>query len=190
VNSLRDLTVRTPEQLRQLRADGRLSYALEQGNVTITWTNGPFAKEPMVVDSIYRFPAGAVRVGDEISSVIAQLKAAHAAGQVRYFNVRRYRSAMNEWENTDDYWGTLRNAIKAFGNGKEAFPCVPITLAIAGDDFAAPLTVPMLEVGRGRYLAFYESKIITHNTFEGMSSEWVTTRWYPFSGPVGDAPGR
>lgn len=180
INSLRDLTGRTPEQLGQMHAERRLSYALEAGNVTVTWTNGPFAKEPLVIDSIYRFPNGSVPVGDEISSVIAELKAAHAAGQVRYFTVTRYRSAMDEWENTDYYWGTLKNAIKAFGNGKEAFPCVPITLAIAGDDFAAPLTLPMLEVGRGRYVGFYEEKIITYNTFEGLSSEWATTRWYPF----------
>lgn len=180
INSLRDLTGRTPEQLRKMHANGHLSYAIELGSVTVTWSVGPFQKDPVIIHSTYRFPMGSVQVGDEIDTVIAQLRAAHEARQVRYFSVMTYKSAMDEWNDSDYYWGTLSNAIRAFGNGKEAFPCVQVTLAIAGGDFSRPLTLPMLEVGRGRYVGFFESKIITHNTFEGWSSDKVTTRWYLF----------
>lgn len=174
-------TSHTAEALQPLIASGRLSITVGPEHVEVTsWEEHQTGEHPGHYGSFVRFPSKGLSQDAPLADVLAAGKKAVEAGVAEIIGTLSYRpnaAPHSALEPSYHEWN-LSDAYRWF---EPELACVPKILVSVEDGPLRQMELPMLEIGRGKYVGFIGEKVVTLEEGAGLFSPGSEIFWYSFS---------
>lgn len=175
-------TAHTRAELQPYLEKGQLHVTISAGQAEVMSWGGSLetGKERALFGDLVRFPQGGLQAGASLTQVLEEAKRAMAAGQVQAIGTWSYkpvrapssaREPFHEWN--------LQDAYRWYERG---LPCVTKTVVAIDDGPIRQLDLPMLEVGRWKYVGFLADKVVTLEQEAGLFGGGSEVIWYSVPG--------